>query len=507
MSVWTCRRDYVFRSTKGLIALAIALIALITAVWGTLSGPMAEWGIRDISIKLLGMDIQPAQREGRIIMLYHVIAMAVVAIETYMITSTVQMGKDEQRNINGLITVGYLLAMFFGLGFAYFGHNYAFHGLFIVGQSLIFYAGCLLAKALWPWKKEYYLESNSPYSKTPKGVDLERVAFFTMTIATLGSACFGAVTGSFWGNGHQTFLAEDLIRIPHKTGLQLSIIGHLHIMLSLVAIAITLLVGRWLDFKGVMHKIAMPLMITGSITLTLGVWLVVPYEPIAHVIIYVGAVFSMLAALMLVIFGWKKLIHDRLVEQGIQKASFVQGVMALLHDPLKFGPLWQMVFMNFTVSGVGIYLAIKLDKIFRIWPGREERITLTGHWHILSAIIATIILMYFADMCGLKGKTRQWFGWVLIIGSDIAFASVTIFSFKRSIVSEYDQQPLVDTTMLLADFGLAAIMVILAMLLLWRIYDFMNDKGTWKQDSSELEIARIPAQDPEQAENKKEVAP
>jgi hypothetical protein len=505
MNSFADRRDYLFRSTKGLIALAIALIALITAVWGTLSGPMAEWGVRDITVRLLGMDIHPAQREGRIIMLYHVIAMAVVAIETYMITSTVQMSKEEQRNINGLITIGYIMAMFFGLGFAYFGHNYALHGLFLVGQSLIFYAGVLLAKALWPWKKNTYLAKDTPYSRTPKGLDLERVAFFTMTVATLGSACFGAVTGSFWGNGHQTFLAEDLIRIPHKTGLQLSIIGHLHIMLSLVAIAITLLVGRWLDFKGFLHKVAMPLMIIGSITLTLGVWLVVPYEPIAHVIIYVGAVFSMLAALMLVIFGWKKLISERLLEQGITKAGLFQGIKALLHDPLKFGPLWQMVFMNFTVSGVGIFMAIKLDKIFRIWPGREERVTLTGHWHILAALIATIILMYYADMCGLKGKTRQWFGWVLIIGSDIAFASMTIFSFKRSFFSEYDQQPLVDLVMLLADFGLGAIMVILAMLLLWRIYDFMNEKGAWQQENTELDITRITAKENDNADTEEVV--
>ena len=34
---------------------------------------------------------------------------------------------------------------------------------------------------------------------------------------------------------------------PHKNGLQLAIIGHLHIMLTLIAVAITLVVGRWLE--------------------------------------------------------------------------------------------------------------------------------------------------------------------------------------------------------------------------------------------------------------------
>ena len=115
-----------------------------------------------------------------------------------------------------------------------------------------------------------------------------------------------------------------------------------------------------------------------------------------------------------------------------------------------------MVFMNFTVSGVGIFMAVKLDEIFRVWPHREERIILTGHWHILSGIIATIILFYFADLAGLKGKARQWFGWTVIIGSDLAFAAVTLFSMKRLFVSESSQQPLVNWTMLLADSGAGA---------------------------------------------------
>ncbi len=51
-------------------------------------------------------------------------------------------------------------------------------------------------------------------------------------------------------------------------------------------------------------------MILGTIVLNLGVWgVVTPLEPIAHMIIYVGATPSMLAALMLVIFGWDKLIR------------------------------------------------------------------------------------------------------------------------------------------------------------------------------------------------------
>ena len=467
---------YLFTSTRGLALTAITAVALVTAIWGTLSGPMVEWGVRDFTVKVLGLDLIQAEREGRIIMLYHTIAMTVIAAEVYFITEIVKMKHHQRVMINATITIGYLTSLIFGLIFGYFGHNYVFHGLFLVGQTLVFFAGILLVVALWPWKNEYLLPEDSQKSKTKKGVDLERVAFLVMAIATLVSATFGAVTGSYWSNGHETFLAEDLIRIPDKTILQRAIIGHLHIMVTLVAVGITLIVGKWMEFKGIFHKIAMPLMISGTIITTVGA-LSVTWLTWAHTIIYGGSTFILLAGLMYVIYSWDKLIKDGTAD--LDKPNAWQKIKALLSDPLKFGSGWQMVFMNFTVSFVGIFMAVKLDEIFRVWPHREERITLTGHWHILSGLIATIILFYFADLSGLKGKARKWFGWVVIIGSDLAFGSVTVFSMKRLFVEKSAQQSVVNTTMLLTDIGLAAVLVILAVFLLWRLFDLFQKKGHW----------------------------
>jgi len=316
-------------------------------------------------------------------------------------------------------------------------------------------------------------------------VSLERMAFFAMAIATLISALFGAVPGSYFGNGFETFLAEDVIRIPEKTAFELSIIGHLHIMLALIAVACALIVGRWLDFKGPLHKIAMPLIAAGSVVLAMGAWMVVPFERIAHVIIYIGSGFVMLAALFLVIFGWRKLIRERLAEVGMAKSGFKQKLAALLHDPLKFGALWQMVFMNFTVSGVGIFMAVRLDKIIRVWPWREERIVLTGHWHILGAIVATILLFVYADLSGLKGRPRQVFGWAIILFSDLAFLAVTLFETKRLYVTESAQQPLVNWSMALADLGLATVLLTLALLMVWRLADLFKRDGLWKKELAE----------------------
>jgi hypothetical protein len=474
------RLNYLFKSTKGLILVAIAMIGLETALFGMLSGPMAEFGVRDFVVRVFKMDLVQAEREGRIIILYHSIAMAVVAIETYMITGLLKMKEFYKTAIRVLITVGYLFAMIFGMGFAYWGHNWAFHGLFISGLSLIFFAGVLLTIALWPWDKNYY-QPDRAFARTKKGVDMERAAFFAAALTTVISALFGAIPGSYFGNGFEAFLAENIIRYPEKTAMQYSVIGHLHIMLALIAIMITLIIGRWLNFKGILHKIAMPLMILGTVVLNLGVWgVVTPLEPVAHMVIYVGATPAMLGALMLVIFGWDKFIREGVV--SIKKPDFFQKLAALFRDPLKFGPLWQMVFMNFTVSGVGILMAVKLDDIFRLWPAREERIELTGHWHVLSAIIATIILLYYGDMLGLKGKVRKLYGWAIIVLSDIAFASVTIFEMKRLFIPEATQQPLVNTLMFLMDFGLGMLLVILAMVMIWRLVDLFKKKGRWTEE-------------------------
>jgi hypothetical protein len=481
------RFNYFFRSTRGLSLVSIAMISLVAGIFGMLSGPMAEWGVSDFVIRILGMKMVPAEREGRIIILYHVIANAVIATEVYFITSMMKMKKQQQATINALVTIGYLTAMIFGLWFAYFGHNYIFHGVFIFGESVMFLAGIYLAAALYPWKEEYYIE-DTDYARTKKGVNLERVAFFTMAVATIGSALFGAVAGANFGNGFETFLAEDVIRMPEKGPLMLSVIGHLHIMLTLIAVAAALIIGRWLDFKGTLHKIAMPFMIFGTIIITLGVWLVVPYEFYAHYIIYGGSTLILMAGLFLLIFDWNKLIKDRIAKQGIKKASFWQKLKALLHDPLKFGATWQMLFMNFTTSFVGILFAVKLDEIIRVWPAREERIELSGHWHVLSAITATILLFYFADLMGLKGKARQWFGWLVIISSDIAFGATSVFYLKRLFITEAAQQPLVDLLMLLIEIGLGTLLTVLAGFMIWRLVDLFKKKGRW---SAELEVETL----------------
>ncbi|MEW6568449.1 MAG: hypothetical protein AB1449_09865, partial [Chloroflexota bacterium] len=68
-----------------------------------------------------------------------------------------------------------------------------------------------------------------------------------------------------------------------------------------------------------------------------------------------------------------------------------------------------------------------------------------------------------------------------ILGSDLAFGAVTAFEMKRLFVGEAEQQPLVNLTMILADAGLALVLLVLAALLVWRLVDLFNREGRWSK--------------------------
>jgi len=73
-----------------------------------------------------------------------------------------------------------------------------------------------------------------------------------MALCTLISAAIGGAVGAHFGNGFTAFLAEDVIRQPHDLG-QRAIIAHLHIMLTLIDVALLLIVARTFGLRGRAH--------------------------------------------------------------------------------------------------------------------------------------------------------------------------------------------------------------------------------------------------------------
>jgi hypothetical protein len=99
--------------------------------------------------------------------------------------------------------------------------------------------------------------------------------------------------------------------------------------------------------------------------------------------------------------------------------------------------------------------------------------------------MATIIIMHLADDTGLKGKVRQGFGWLLIVGSDVAFAGVMLFSAKRLFVTELAQQSFVDTVGVPIEIGIVLMFIMMGVILIWRGVDFLKSDGLWRKELDE----------------------
>ena len=163
--------SWLFGSAKGLMVVAVAWDAIIVAFLSLFSGPVRSLGLAD----KLGIYLGDVGRTGRIIMLYHILAVPLVAAIAYFILDQVPVKASQRRAILPALTVGYLLASGAGFVFGYWGRNWLAHGLFLVGLSLLFYAGVLLAVALYPSREHARPEKH--YAQL-KGIPLERLAFF-----------------------------------------------------------------------------------------------------------------------------------------------------------------------------------------------------------------------------------------------------------------------------------------------------------------------------------------
>ena len=455
------RLDYLTQSTHGLLLMATAWDALAIALLGLLSGPMKQ-------IITLPITLVEAERVGRIIMLYHSLAIPFVAAIVYYILDVVPTTEELARTIRRVITPGYMLVSVGGLTFAYLGRNWIFHGIFLFGLSLLFYAGVLLAVGLWPWR---HRNTDPAYSHLGS-VSLEQVAFFVVAVATLVSVLIGAGAGAFFGNGFEAVLAEEIVREEHNLG-EKAVIAHLHIMLALIDVAILLLVVRKFDLKGLLHKIAIPLIILGTVVMSGGCWSVMVWEGIAHAIIYVGSSLVLLGALLVTIAGIDRIIKNQLAAQAVARPTFGQKLRALLRNPLQFGLFFQLIWLNPVMVFPGLYTAAKLDE-FRAWPLEAEYRILVGHWHILATISAVMMILLIADRLNVSGWMRQVLGWGILISANLAFTFGVFYEFLPPTADR-------DWSMLYLDIGIGLTMIFLALFLGRRLVDLFSAKGHWTE--------------------------
>ncbi|MCX8068216.1 MAG: hypothetical protein N3B68_10490 [Anaerolineae bacterium] len=393
---------HAIRNTELLLWAVVAWEALLVVLLSPLSatGPLAGLGWAE----RLGLD--EAGRVGRIVMLYHSLAVPFVAALVYLILDALPFEAPIPRLVRPAVTAGYLLTSVGGLSFAYLRAGPIAHGAFLVGLSLTFYAGAVL------W-----------WGLRPAAADarrLERWAFWLMALYTLVSAAIGGAVGAYFGSGFEAFLAEDVLRAEHDL-FQRAVIAHLHIMLTLIDIALLLLVARRVGLAGGAYRVAMPLIIAGMTIITFATWSVMVIEGVAHKIINVGAVILLAGAAIVALYGMRGLIRER---------PDWPAWRALLADPVRFGMLFHLLFVNLVVTAPGVWVAVHLEAV-RAGDPAWERTFAVGHWHVLATLSAAVGFLLVVDRLGAQGWLRRAIGWGVLVGSVLAFSAVQFYLFRQ----------------------------------------------------------------------------
>jgi hypothetical protein len=448
-SDWTLDKlEYFFGTFKGQIYLTVLYELVIISFLFTFSKPVVEI----LGSPLLPIYLDPSQeaRFARIVMLYHSLAVPFIGAVVLFILETYDVRPRMATYVKWILFPGYMVVSLSAIVFAYISHEWIFHGLFIFGLSVVFVAGLMFLAAVIPTKS---FPSTGDREGVPfvLGINLEQFNIALVTFCIIISVIIGAITGSYFGQGFETFLAEYVVRLEHDL-FERMIIAHLHIMVALLDTAVMLLVFRYVKMKGKWYKIAMILTIPGVIIMSVGSWLVIPDFEQAHMVINVGAMFLLLAALILVGYGWTK-TSKRILGPAYETASKKAKAIAVLKDPVNFGLYFQFIWVNVVVTLPGVYLAINLRRIFRtIWPEELERGIAIGHWHVLATLTAVIVVLLAADYFNISGKSRQAIGWLLTIGSVIAFGFVNLYMFRTPGTN-------LDWTLIVTDIGITLMII------------------------------------------------
>lgn len=401
----------------GMIGVIIAMEFVMVLFLGSFSEPMVKiFGKPLIPIDLENHELS---RAGRIIMLYHAFAVPFVAAVALLLLEMYEVRYPFNLQAKYLLFSGSIFSGIGGIVFGYVIPHMFIHTIFLFGLSLVFFGGFMLVLGMVP-TKSYQTDNLSPENNI-FGFNFEYLNIFLTMLFFLISAAIGGMASSFLG-ADPTFLAEDIVREESHTLLERMVISHLHVMVALLIVGIFLMMVTYSGIKGRGFRIIMILTIPGSLLISIGAWLVIfKFEP-AHRVINVGAFMMIFGGLILSFHGFKKIIAD----SNTNPETFTQKAKVLVKDPVKFTFYFELIWGNIVTTIPGIYVAINLDR-FRDEnatgePYLEiERDFNVAHWHILSALAGIIICLLLLQYFDIKGRFRDFTGWLFLIGSIVGF--------------------------------------------------------------------------------------
>jgi hypothetical protein len=371
-------------------------------------------------------------RTARFVMIYHSLAVPFLVANTFWIMEYFEIRAKVIPTLKILLISGALLV---GIAGMVFGFTYIrlFHELFYFGLFLVFIGGIIFVYGAFPIPNKFPNQDNLIEGSVANGLGLEHMNLVILAICVMVSTIMGAIaalenfTGTIWGLDREpaAFLAEAIIRHHHHDVVEDFVVSHLHIQLAQSA-AMVLMVGyKTSKMSGKPYKGVLLANAIGVIVISYGSWV------LNHYVIWVGAGILILCTITMGAFGLKNISRDQLGDK-YKSSTLGQKVKGMLRNPILFNYYFLFVMSHLFVTITGIIVGLQVDEFYRI-PGTVELEYdfNVGHWHVLSVLIANILMCKAIDYYNVKGLQRTIGGWVFFIGGVLAFGGADIYMLRR----------------------------------------------------------------------------
>jgi hypothetical protein len=377
-------------------------------------------------------------RTARFIMIYHSLAVPFLVANTFWIMEYYEIRKKWIPTLKILLLSG---AFMVGIAGMIFGFTYIriFHEIFYFGLFLVFLGGIVFVVAAFPVPNKFPNPDKAIQGSIVNGLNIEHMNLVILAICVMVSTIMGAIAAleNFTGtvfppelliHGKRepvAFLAEAIIRHPHHDVVEDFVVSHLHIQLAQSA-GMVLMVGyRTSKISGKAYTGVLLANAIGVIVISYGSWV------LDHYTIWVGAGILILCTITMGSFGLRNISKDQLGDK-YKSSSLGQKIKGMLRNPILFNYYFLFVMAHLFVTITGIIVGLQVDEFYRI-PGTVELEYdfNVGHWHVLSVLIANILMCKAIDYYDVKGLQRKIGGWVFFLGGVLAFGGADIYMLRR----------------------------------------------------------------------------
>ena len=371
-------------------------------------------------------------RSARIIMIYHSIATPFIVAVTFWCLQYYEVRDKFIPAMKITLVPGSIIAGIGGLIFAYTRIRF-YHEVFYFGLFLVFFGGVLFALATFPIPYKFPKTKDATEGSLFFGINLENYSMSLLAVCVLVSIVFGALaaienfTNTIWllPRPHQdAYFAEEIVRILIHDIPEEFIVSHLHIQLALTAAMVTMIGYKVSKIKGKIYHIMLFFCPVGIITISYGAWV------LNHYLIWVGAGILILTTVALSINGLKEISKNHLGEK-YASASRGTKLKAMTTDSVGFALYFIYLYAQIVVTICGISVGLRTRHIYRLHEYTNVEYDFNvGHWHLLSVLLATLILLLAIKHFKKEGLMQTIAGWVLFVGGLTTFTAANFYMLR-----------------------------------------------------------------------------